>query len=124
MLADSPQALHELFVAHANKGDVERLLGLYEAKASYVAPDGAQLDGAGAIRDLLEQLLASRPTFSNETNYVIEAANLALMSNTWCAQIIPPEGDAIELTGTSIEVARRQPDGGWLYVIDAPASLS
>jgi ketosteroid isomerase-like protein len=32
------------------------------------------------------------------------------------------DGQRAELEGTSMEVARREPDGGWRYVIDDPSS--
>jgi enoyl-CoA hydratase len=36
----------------------------------------------------------------------------------------PSDGERAELEGTSTEVARRQPDGSWRYVIDDPASAT
>jgi ketosteroid isomerase-like protein len=32
----------------------------------------------------------------------------------------PEEGTKVETQGRSAEVARRQPDGSWRFVIDAP----
>jgi uncharacterized protein (TIGR02246 family) len=123
MSAQVPQDLHTLFVELANAGDLDGLVALYESDAAYVSPQGAQVVGSEAIRELLGQLLSVRPVFENATNHVIVTGEIALLSNTWRAVVEAPEGDPVELTGTSTEVARRQPDGTWLYIIDAPASV-
>lgn len=113
-----------MFVTLANARDLDGLLALYEPDAAYVAADGSRVVGAEAIRALLGGMLAAEPRFENATNYVVESGSIALLSNTWTAVVKPPEAEPVELGGTSIEVARRQPDGSWRYVIDAPASLT
>ncbi len=53
------------------------------------------------------------------TRYVMEAGDLALLGSEWTLTA----GDQT-MSAVSTEVARRQPDGGWLYVLDRPfASL-
>jgi ketosteroid isomerase-like protein len=53
------------------------------------------------------------------SRYAIEAGDLAILSNEWTLTA----GDQ-SLSAVTAEVARRQPDGGWLYVVDHPfASL-
>jgi hypothetical protein len=49
------------------------------------------------------------------TRYVIEAGDLAILSNEWTFIA----GDE-SMSWITAEVAQRQPDGGWLYVIDNP----
>jgi hypothetical protein len=49
------------------------------------------------------------------TRYVIEAVDLALLSNEWTFTV---GGES--MSAVTAEVAQRQPDGGWLYVIDNP----
>jgi ketosteroid isomerase-like protein len=49
------------------------------------------------------------------TRYVIEAGDLAILSNEWT---LTAGGES--MSAITAEVARRQPDGGWLYVIDNP----
>ena len=49
------------------------------------------------------------------------AGDVALMSNRWRMTLGVEGGEQAGVDGVSTEVARRQPDGGWLYVIDNPA---
>jgi ketosteroid isomerase-like protein len=49
------------------------------------------------------------------SRYAIEAGDLAILSNEWTLTA----GDQ-SLSAVTAEVARRQPDGGWLYVVDHP----
>ena len=49
------------------------------------------------------------------TQYAVVHGEIALLSNRWTMRI----GDD-EMSATSAEVARRQPDGTWRYVIDNP----
>jgi hypothetical protein len=46
------------------------------------------------------------------------------MSKRWRMTLRAAEGEVAEVDGQSAEVARRQPDDGWLYVIDSPKLLS
>jgi len=49
------------------------------------------------------------------TQYVIEQGDIALLSNCWTSTV----GDD-ELSAVTAEVARRQSDGTWKYIIDNP----
>jgi len=49
------------------------------------------------------------------TQYVIEQGDIALLSNRWTATF-----DGADISASSAEVARRQSDGTWKYVIDNP----
>jgi ketosteroid isomerase-like protein len=47
------------------------------------------------------------------------AGDLAYLSNRWSLSGgTMPDGSPAELGAVTAEVARRQPDGTWLYVID------
>ena len=48
--------------------------------------------------------------------------DIALMSGDWQMRLGAEEGTGTSFESSSTEVARRQPDGSWLYVIDDPAS--
>ena len=54
------------------------------------------------------------------SHYAIKAGALAVLSNN---RILTTGGES--MSAITAEVAQRQPDGGWLYVIDNPyASLT
>jgi enoyl-CoA hydratase len=77
--------------------------------------------GSDGIRERLESLLAMSPHITTTGGEVVMAGDVALMSSRWRMSLGAGDGELAGLEGTSTEVARRQPDGGWLYVIDNPA---
>jgi ketosteroid isomerase-like protein len=111
--AFAPEDLGRMFIERANAGDVDGLVALYEPGAVLAFPPGRTTAGSREIRRVYEDLLASRPTF------VAEGQQPALVN-----------GD-IALTSTRLaggrataEVARRQPDGSWLWAIDQPSIIN
>ena len=122
MPVDDPEDLHRLFAELANAGDLQGLAALYEDGAAFVGPDGTDAAGSDAIRDRLEGLLAMAPRITPTSSRAVMAGDIALLSNRFHMTLGPSDGERAGLEGTSTEVARRQPDGSWLYVIDDPAS--
>jgi len=100
------------FVERANAGDVEGLVALYEPEAVLALPAGQTAAGASAIEQFYRKLLADRPTFaSGPQRPALRNGDLALTSTR-----IP--------AGATTEVAQRQADGTWLWIIDQPNVLS
>jgi ketosteroid isomerase-like protein len=105
--AKEPNDLEKFFVELANAGDVEGLVALYE-------PDAILTDGAGEIavgikqiREFLVKFLSGRPRLGpNNQAKALSCGDLSLTSSKL------GNGDI------TAEVARRQPDGNWLWVID------
>jgi ketosteroid isomerase-like protein len=119
---DDPEDLHRLFAELANAGDLQGLTALYEDGAAFVGPDGTDATGSDAIQDRLEGLLAMAPRITPTSSRAVMVGDIALLSNRFHMTLGPSGGERSGLEGTSTEVARRQPDGSWLYVIDDPAS--
>ncbi|MDQ3695537.1 MAG: nuclear transport factor 2 family protein [Chloroflexota bacterium] len=110
--AEQPNDLGRFFVERANAGDVEGLVALYEPDAVLAFPPGQVTTGSQAIRQVFEQFLAGRPTLTpGEQQPALQAGDLALTSTRLAGG------------GASVEVARRQPDGTWLWIIDQPNVL-
>lgn len=120
MCVDDPGQLGRLFAERANAGDLEGMLALYEDDATFVGPDGASASGRAAIRERLEGLLAIGPQIIATSCEVVMAGDVALMSNRFRITLGVEDGDGAGFDGASTEIARRQPDGGWLYLIDHP----
>jgi enoyl-CoA hydratase len=115
-----PTELSGLFAERVSGGDLDGLLELYEEGAKLVGPDGTNADGREAIRKRLQALLAMAPRVTSAESQAVYGGDIALLSNRWRMTLGSDEGAGLE--GVSTEVARRQEDGSWLYVIDDPAS--
>lgn len=103
-----PAFLSPALVAALNAGDVETLVDLYEDDAVLELPNGSCARGRDEIRAFYTALVADRPRFEPGV-------------------AMPPLiVDDLALTTTQIgesataEVARRQADGTWRWVIDRP----
>jgi uncharacterized protein (TIGR02246 family) len=108
--AAEPEDLARLFVERANAGDANGLAELYEADAVLGFPPGQVTVGRDAIRAVCEQLVAQRPRFAVEDPLpTLRHGDLALTATR------PADG-----TGGRAQVARRQPDGTWLRILDRP----
>jgi ketosteroid isomerase-like protein len=108
--AQNPEALARFFVVRANAGDVDGLVALYEPEAVLAGPGGQIMRGHDAIRRFYAGLLAERPTFqAGEQRPALRHGDLALTSSRLVNGIV------------TAEVARQQPDGTWLWIIDQPA---
>jgi len=121
MCVNDPEELGRLFAERVNAGDLEGVLSLYEESATIVSPDGASASGSDAIRERLEGLLAMAPQITPTSSRAVMAGDVALMSNRWRMSLGGGDGAPTGLDGASTEVARRQPDGSWLYLIDNPS---
>jgi ketosteroid isomerase-like protein len=112
----APGDLHEAVETAFNNRDVEALVALYEHDASLFGLAGP-VQGTEAIRAAWTEMLAMAGETRLVTQYVIEQDDIALLSNRWTS--VAGED---EISATSAEVARRQSDGTWKYVIDNPDS--
>ena len=104
--AREPGDLARLFIRHANAGDVEGLVGLYEPGA-VLAAGRVVATGQAEIRAFYADLLSRRSEFpAPEELPPVHNGGLAMTF----ARL--PNGTV------SAEVARQQADGTWLWVID------
>ncbi len=118
----NPEDLHRVFVESYNAGDIDALMSLYEAEAILVLQQGQLATGTEPIRAAMNGFLALKGTITLETRRVVATEDLALLHGWWTITATGPDGNAVTMSGRSAEVARRQPDGTWLYVIDNPFS--
>src|SRR5918995_2468973 len=118
MSTHEPQMLHEQFESAFNAGDIEGLMALYEADCALIGAPGSVASGPDQVRDGLEGLLALKGQARLTTREVVQVGDLALLSCSWTLQGVGPDDEPLTIGGVTAEVARRQPDGSWLYVID------
>ena len=107
--------IHPAVEARINDQDLDGLVALYAPDATLVLMDGSSATGTEAIREQYAGFLELKGRMTLRSRYVIEAGDLAALSNEWTLTA----GD-LTMSAITAEVARREPDGGWLYVIDHP----
>jgi ketosteroid isomerase-like protein len=108
--AFSPNELSELLLSNLNDGDVEGIVSIYSKDAILVLPDGSKAIGQDAIRAFYVERCKDRPKFApGEQSPPLISGHVALTST------VLPNGTV------TVEVAVRQEDGTWLWVIDHPA---
>jgi ketosteroid isomerase-like protein len=108
-----PESLSRLILERLNAGDVDGLTALYEPNAVLALPDGEIATGSDEIRRAYERLVADRPMFEPGIQQpTLVSGDLALTSTRLANGAV------------TVEVARRQPDGTWLWVIDQPNVVS
>ena len=120
MPARTPDEVDRLFAQALNDGDAEGIVALYEPNACLVPQPGTTAVGTEAIRQAVEGLLAMKPKISLETQSPLVVGDVALTTSRWRLTGSSPDGDPVDMNGVSAEVARRQPDGTWRFVIDNP----
>ena len=113
----APGGLHALFQDAFNRGDVDALVSLYEDEAILIV-GGERFTGPENLRAALASLVSAGGTMTLRTHSVEESpTGLALLHGDWVVQ--RTSGNQTT-RGMSAEVARRQSDGRWLFVIDNP----
>ena len=111
--ANDPQDLERLLVDRQWAGDLEGMLALYEADAVVDCDEPVLLKGTAALRSYFQSVFASGRRFERGVQAPARiSGDLALTST------LLPDGSV------TAEVARRQPDGTWLWVIDCFAIAS
>ena len=119
MPATEPEQMHSLFEQAFNADDIDALMALYEPDAALVPQPGALAEGSAAIRESLRWFLDRRGEITLDTKLVVRVGDLAFLTNRWSLTGgTMPDGSPAELGAATAEVARLQPDGTWLYVID------
>ena len=106
--ARTPEDLGRHFVARAREGDVDSVAALYEPGAVLALRDGGTAVGHDAIRAAYTRLFAVRSEFS-----IVEQPAALVMGDLALTSSKTPNT-------VTAEVARRQPDGTWRWILDQP----
>lgn len=109
--ASSPEQLGLLLVERYNAQDLDGLVDLYEPDAVLELPDGTPAVGHTAIRSTYQTLMEASVTFEADfTATTYHHRDVALVNTRTRDNV-------------TSELARRQPTGGWRWVVDRPQSF-
>ena len=116
MPAKTPEEICRLFQRYMREGDIESLLSLYDPDAALLAQSGEVKRGEG-LREELNGLAVAKPQFDFNISQVIQTGDIALMHTDW--KVSSPQ----QMSVYAMEVARRQPDGSWRWLIGDPFTV-
>lgn len=116
--------LDAIFEKELNAGNLDGLMALYEPTATFTVEPGKVVSGTAAVRQALSGFLMMKPHITLEPRVLGNTGEVAMISSKWRLNGTGPDGKPVELTGNSAEIARRQPDGTWKFVIDSPWGLA
>jgi uncharacterized protein (TIGR02246 family) len=119
MPANIPADLHRLFEETFNAGDVDGLAALYEPDATLII-GGSTVVGREAIRAAYANAVNGRRMTLETRAVTTSDVGLSLLHGAWVIEPAQTLQGASGTAGISTEVARRQSDGTWLFVIDSP----
>jgi ketosteroid isomerase-like protein len=102
-----PEDLERLYVERVNAGDVDGLVALFEPDAVVAHAAGNVATGSESIRRLFDDFVRSGVELTlGQQQPTLRVGDIALTSTRLA------DGDV------TAEIARRQPDGTWRWVID------
>ena len=99
-----------MFLERANADDVDGVVALYEPNAVLAFPPSELAAGPEQIRAVYVWLLATWPALVGTIRPAVRNGDLAITST-------------VRPGNATVEVAPRQADGTWLWIIDQPAVL-
>jgi ketosteroid isomerase-like protein len=117
MVAESPSEICRLFQKYMAQGDIESVLELYEPEVVFMNQAGGAKRGIEELREELAPLAAAKATFEFKIRQLIQAGDIALTHTEW--NLSMPK----QLSLYAIEVARRQSDGTWRWLIGDPFTV-
>ena len=117
MPAMSPEDICRLFQRAMAEGDVDAALSLYDPEAVVVNQQSEVTKGSRGLRQELAPLAAMKARFDFTIKQIIETGDIALMHTEWTVSGPQP------MLVYAIEVARRQADGTWRWLIGDPYTV-
>jgi ketosteroid isomerase-like protein len=116
MSAKCPEDICRLFQQAMTAGDIDAVLRVYDPEAVFLNRAGEVKKGEG-LRQELAPFVAEKALFDFNIKQVIRSGDIALMHTEW--QVSSPQPMSVY----AIEVARRQPDGTWRWLIGDPFTI-
>ena len=117
MPAVNPEDICRLFQQSMAEGDIDSVLSLYDPEAVLLTQSREVTNGRGGLREALAPLAAMKARFDFTVKQVVRTGDIALMHTAWTVSGPQP------MKVYAIEIARRQPDGTWCWLIGDPYTV-
>lgn len=117
MSAKSPEEICRLFQQYMAEGDIDPVLSVYHPEAVFLNQSGEVKKGKEGLRKELAPFAAVKAIFEFNIKQVVQTGDIALMHTEW--KISSPQ----QISVYAIEVAHRQPDGTWRWLIGDPFTI-
>src|SRR4030095_7529265 len=117
MPAANPEQICRLFQQFMAAGDIESLLGLYDADVVFLTQSREERRGEGQLRGERAPLASAKADFRFRIKQIVQSGDIALMHTERNVSIPKP------MSVYAIEVARRQRDGTWRWLIGDPFTV-
>jgi ketosteroid isomerase-like protein len=117
MPANSPEEICRLFQQYMREGDIDSVLSLYDPEVVFLNQAGEPKRGEKELREELAPFARVKAIFDFTIKQIIRSGDIALTHTDWT--ISAPR----HLFVYAIEVARRQPDGTWRWLIGDPFTV-
>ncbi len=120
MTINTPEELLNRVTECMNNKDLNAFVSLYEPEGSFIDESGENFNGTERIREKIKGYMAMNGKLENTIRRIIPAGNVVLAYSDWTFKASGPDGSPVNLSGTAIDVLRKQSDDSWLIVIDNP----
>ena len=118
IVAWQPHKIADCVAAFLQSGDLEGIVSMFHPDCQiFFPPDQPPSIGHEGARRVFADFVAQRPVLKSTVTSEVIIGDTALLHATW--SFWGQDGSLIA-EGASTEVARRQKDGGWVYLIDCP----
>lgn len=101
-------------------GDIDTVMQSYEPGAAVMFEPQKPINDADPLHQMFTMAAGMKPTFTYSGHEVFVANDIGLHLSPWTMSATAPDGTAVEQTGLSVAVFRKQPDGQWKMVLDNP----
>lgn len=114
------QSVITAMTAAFNAHDIAGILAAYTPEAIVVGQPGQQSTGTQALHDMFQNYLSFKPHFTLLDHEIIQSGDTALHMSNWIMNGTLPDGTAMQQSGLSVAVLRKQDNGEWRMIIDNP----
>lgn len=113
--------LYDQYCIHANAGDLDNFLSLWEDNAIRMEPDNPSIIGKENIRKFFQvsfELFSINVAIYGDTEIQI-SEDMAFSRGTYTLSLTPKEGGpTTHIDGKWLDILKRQTDGSWKIYID------